>query len=59
MIPMLEFESSRHLKIEEVPLMCYDEGMVMANLRTLVLGIQCEWVLMVFVLVGVGRYLPW
>ena len=48
---MLEFESSRHLKIEEVPLMCYEEGLVMAILRTLVLGRQCEWVPMVFVLV--------
>ena len=59
MIPMLEFESSRHLKIEEVPLMCYEEGLVMAILRTLVLGRQCEWVPMVFVLVVVGRYLTW
>ena len=31
----------------------------MTNLRNLVWGIQCEWVPLVYVLVGVGRDIQW
>ena len=40
-------------------MMCYEEGMVMSNLGDIVWVRQWEWVLMVFVLVGLRRDIHW